>query len=319
MGGAALGGDPEGSPSGFPLFLVAEANFFAIVIAIQSKAGGNLSEALGNLSRVLRRSARRLKGKVQAMSMEAKASAAIIASLPFIVAPLTYVTSPDYVSAALDHAHRQDRARDLGLLDDVRRPDHAQDDQFSRSVRRQGTHGSSMRTRCGDGAGRRSPPRRRSTRSPMALLGGDQLDKRLKAVAVEALNASARASRDRMLEGRNRATLRQRPGRTAQKGQSSSASSSPIGWGGRSTPRSSLVQAGFPRPEGGIQLSCPSASRRRIGLSSCSASCISSWSSDHELPPSDADRDRHDRRAYLGIKMPEVYSCATPRPSGRCR
>ena len=33
---------------------VPEANFFGIVIAIQQKAGGNLSEALGNLSRVLR-------------------------------------------------------------------------------------------------------------------------------------------------------------------------------------------------------------------------------------------------------------------------
>ncbi|MDQ1686675.1 MAG: tight adherence protein, partial [Frankiaceae bacterium] len=31
---------------------VPEANFFAIVIAIQQKAGGNLSEALGNLSKV---------------------------------------------------------------------------------------------------------------------------------------------------------------------------------------------------------------------------------------------------------------------------
>ena len=28
-----------------------EANFFGIVIAIQQKSGGNLSEALGNLSR----------------------------------------------------------------------------------------------------------------------------------------------------------------------------------------------------------------------------------------------------------------------------
>ena len=28
-----------------------EANFFGIVISIQQKAGGNLSEALGNLSR----------------------------------------------------------------------------------------------------------------------------------------------------------------------------------------------------------------------------------------------------------------------------
>ena len=33
---------------------IMEANFFAVVIAIQSQLGGNLSEALGNLSRVLR-------------------------------------------------------------------------------------------------------------------------------------------------------------------------------------------------------------------------------------------------------------------------
>ena len=54
-----------------------EANFFAIVISIQQKAGGNLSEALGNLSRVLR-DRKKMKAKIKAMSMEAKASAAII-------------------------------------------------------------------------------------------------------------------------------------------------------------------------------------------------------------------------------------------------
>ena len=54
---------------------VPEANFFGIVIAIQQKAGGNLSEALGNLSRVLR-DRKKMKAKIQAMSMEAKASAA---------------------------------------------------------------------------------------------------------------------------------------------------------------------------------------------------------------------------------------------------
>ena len=58
-----------------------EANFFGIVIAIQQKAGGNLSEALGNLSKVLR-DRKKMKAKIQAMSMEAKASAAIIGSLP---------------------------------------------------------------------------------------------------------------------------------------------------------------------------------------------------------------------------------------------
>lgn len=73
-----------------------EANFFAIVIAIQAQAGGNLSEALGNLSRVLR-DRKKMKAKVNALSMEAKASAVIIGALPFIVALLVYLTSPDYM------------------------------------------------------------------------------------------------------------------------------------------------------------------------------------------------------------------------------
>jgi tight adherence protein B len=76
---------------------VAEANFFGIVIFIQQKTGGNLSEALGNLSRVLR-DRKKMKAKIQAMSMEAKASGAIIASLPLVVMGLVYMTSPDYIS-----------------------------------------------------------------------------------------------------------------------------------------------------------------------------------------------------------------------------
>jgi tight adherence protein B len=75
---------------------VAEANFFGIVISIQQKAGGNLSEALGNLSRVLR-DRKKMKAKIQAMSMEAKASAAIIGSLPPAVMTLVYLTSPHYI------------------------------------------------------------------------------------------------------------------------------------------------------------------------------------------------------------------------------
>ncbi len=75
---------------------VPEANFFAIVVAIQQRAGGNLSEALGNLSKVLRER-RKMKGKIGAMSMEAKASAAIIGSLPIVVMFLVYITSPDYI------------------------------------------------------------------------------------------------------------------------------------------------------------------------------------------------------------------------------
>jgi tight adherence protein B len=76
---------------------IAETNFFSIVIAIQSKAGGNLSEALGNLSRVLRER-RKMKAKITAMSMEAKASAAIIGTVPFLVVGALYASSPKYVS-----------------------------------------------------------------------------------------------------------------------------------------------------------------------------------------------------------------------------
>ena len=74
-----------------------EVKFFAIVIAIQAQAGGNLSEALGNLSRVLR-DRKKMQGKVAALSMEAKASAVIIGALPFIVALLVSLTSPDYIA-----------------------------------------------------------------------------------------------------------------------------------------------------------------------------------------------------------------------------
>jgi tight adherence protein B len=73
-----------------------EANFFAIVVAIQQKSGGNLSEALGNLSRVLR-DRKKMKAKIKAMSMEAKASAGIIGSLPVLVMGIVYITSPDYI------------------------------------------------------------------------------------------------------------------------------------------------------------------------------------------------------------------------------
>jgi len=75
---------------------VPEATFFATVITIQTKAGGNLSEAISNLSKVLRER-RKMQGKILAMSMEAKASAAIIAALPFIVAFMTYLSSPSYI------------------------------------------------------------------------------------------------------------------------------------------------------------------------------------------------------------------------------
>jgi tight adherence protein B len=73
-----------------------ESNFLAIVVAIQARSGGSLSEALSNLSKVLR-DRKMMAGKIRAMSAEAKSSAGIIGSLPIIVAVLVYFTSPDYI------------------------------------------------------------------------------------------------------------------------------------------------------------------------------------------------------------------------------
>ncbi len=79
---------------------LAEVNFLAIVMAIQSKTGGNLSEALGNLSKVLR-DRKRMKAKIRSMSQEAKSSAAIIGSLPFIIMAALSVLNPAYLNPLL--------------------------------------------------------------------------------------------------------------------------------------------------------------------------------------------------------------------------
>jgi tight adherence protein B len=79
-----------------------EANFFGIVISIQQKSGGNLSEALGNLSKVLR-DRKKMADKIQALSMEAKASAGIIGALPPSVMFFVYITTPDYISLLWTH------------------------------------------------------------------------------------------------------------------------------------------------------------------------------------------------------------------------
>jgi len=74
-----------------------EVNFFSIVLIIQQKTGGNLSESLGNLSAVLR-SRKLMKEKVKALSAEAKASAGIIGALPVFVMGMVYFTRPQYIS-----------------------------------------------------------------------------------------------------------------------------------------------------------------------------------------------------------------------------
>ena len=106
-----------------------EANFFGIVIAIQQKAGGNLSEALGNLSKVLR-DRKKMKAKIQAMSMEAKASAAIIGSLPPAVMCLVWITSPDYISLLWTHPTGKMMLAGVRDMDVHGLHGHEEDDQF---------------------------------------------------------------------------------------------------------------------------------------------------------------------------------------------
>ena len=79
---------------------LAEVNFLAIVMALQAKTGGNLSEALSNLSKVLR-DRKKMKAKIRAVSQEAKSSAAIIGSLPFIIMGALTVLNPEYLNPLL--------------------------------------------------------------------------------------------------------------------------------------------------------------------------------------------------------------------------
>lgn len=74
-----------------------ELRFFAIVLAIQQKTGGNLAEALNNLSTILR-ARKMMREKIKALSSEAVASSFIIGSLPPGVVVLIMVTSPAYMS-----------------------------------------------------------------------------------------------------------------------------------------------------------------------------------------------------------------------------
>lgn len=75
---------------------LSEVSFFAIVLTVQARTGGNLSEALSNLSKVLR-DRKKMRQKITALSSEAKASAGIIGAMPVAVAGLLYLTSPDYI------------------------------------------------------------------------------------------------------------------------------------------------------------------------------------------------------------------------------
>ena len=75
-----------------------EVRFFAIVIAIQQQAGGNLSEALGNLSGVLR-DRKRLQAKVRALSRRGQGvGRGARRRCRSIVMILVYITTPAYIT-----------------------------------------------------------------------------------------------------------------------------------------------------------------------------------------------------------------------------
>jgi tight adherence protein B len=74
----------------------ADMRFFAVVLVLQQKTGGNLAEALANLSSILR-ARKKMADKVKAMSAEARMTASIIGSLPFILASVIWLLNPGYI------------------------------------------------------------------------------------------------------------------------------------------------------------------------------------------------------------------------------
>ena len=80
---------------------MSEVNFLGIVMSIQAKTGGNLSEALNNLSKVLR-DRKKMKAKIRAVSQEAKSSAAIIGALPFVIMGALSIMNPQYLNPLFD-------------------------------------------------------------------------------------------------------------------------------------------------------------------------------------------------------------------------
>ena len=220
---------------------VAEANFFGIVISIQQRAGGNLSEALGNLSRVLR-DRKKMKAKIKAMSMEAKASAAIIGALPIVGDGAGLHHEPGLHRAVVDGTARSHDAGRLRDLDVHRRVRDAQDDQFR--LLRRGAMGFFIQqlldpqvltmvfAAIAAGA--------TVLTLAMPLLVSDTLSKRMKAVALEREKIRQR-ERERLAQG-SKITLRQSPKmymKTVVENFNLSK------WVGQEEARAMLVQAGY--------------------------------------------------------------------------
>ena len=110
-------------PERIPL---AEANFFAIVVIIQSKSGGSLSEALSNLSKVLR-DRKKMGHKIR--SMTPRTSSPHIVSLP-VSSLCGLVHQPGLHCVAVYDAGGEHRARVFPHVDVHGHHGDAQDDQF---------------------------------------------------------------------------------------------------------------------------------------------------------------------------------------------
>lgn len=73
-----------------------EVRFFAVVISIQAKTGGNLAEVIDNLATILRQR-KSLLLKIQTLSQEAKTSAGILMSLPILIIILLSIIGKGYM------------------------------------------------------------------------------------------------------------------------------------------------------------------------------------------------------------------------------
>ena len=108
---------------------LSEVNFLAIVMTIQSKTGGNLSEALANLSRVLR-DRKKMKQKIRAVSSGSKVFCCHHWFAAIHHHGRTDHAQPELSQSAVRHQHGQHAAGGQRHMDEHGRSGHAQNDQL---------------------------------------------------------------------------------------------------------------------------------------------------------------------------------------------
>ncbi len=137
-----------------------EVNFFAIVLVIQQKTGGNLSESLGNLSTVLRsRKTDEGEGEGALLGSQGLGHDHRLAADSWSWA-MVYFTRPDYISVLFTDPARPSDSAGLRGDDVARHFHHAQDGQLQ--VLRRARHG---HCRTPHRSRRRSPARSRRARA----------------------------------------------------------------------------------------------------------------------------------------------------------